>query len=76
MIKRIQSYINSRNLKDSRYSYLFDSTKSDELVSLDLETTGLNPKKDEILSIGAVKIKSDKILINDSFEAFTLPKKR
>ncbi len=76
MIKRIQSYINSRNLKDSRYSYLFCGTKSDELVSLDLETTGLNPKKDEILSIGAVKIRGDKILINDSFEAFTLPKKK
>lgn len=30
-------------------------------VSIDLETTGLNPKKDKIIEIGAVKVKEGKI---------------
>ena len=32
-----------------------------EYVSLDLETTGLEPKKDRIIEIGAVKIKDGEI---------------
>ena len=37
---------------------------------LDTETTGLNPKKDKILSIGAVSIINNNIEIADSFECF------
>ena len=36
----------------------------------DTETTGLNPKEDEILSIGAVKIKDNKILTSQTFEVY------
>ena len=45
----------------------------DEYVVFDTETTGLNPKKDEILSIGAVKIKGNKILMSEKFELFVRP---
>ena len=38
------------------------------LVALDLETTGLNPKTDHILEIGAVKIKEG--VITDTFSVF------
>lgn len=38
-------------------------------VVLDSETTGLNPRKDRIVTIGAIAVVNHEILIEDSFEA-------
>lgn len=38
------------------------------LIVLDLETTGLNPFKDEVISIGAVAINKGVIHLNDQFD--------
>lgn len=38
-----------------------------EVVSLDLETTGLDPKKDSLLSFGLVEIKHQGILLNTAW---------
>jgi len=73
MIRKIKNYFNKKNLKDKRYSYLFDQNSSDTVVCFDCETTGLDPKKDDIISIGAVKIKDNKILSSQKFEAFVKP---
>ena len=64
---------NAKNLKDERYRFLFEEAPLDEVVVFDTETTGLNPKKDEILSIGAVKLKGNKILMSEKFELFVKP---
>jgi len=64
---------NRRALKEKQYEKLFEPYIGTELVVLDTETTGLNPKKDEILSIGAVIIRDNKILMNQSFECFVKP---
>jgi len=61
---------NLKRLKDERFKFLFEADVSGEYVVFDTETTGLNPKKDEILSIGAVKIKDNKILTSQTFEVF------
>ena len=54
----------------------FDSTWSDDcservvrFVVLDSETTGLDARKDRLITIGAVVVRSDEILLEDSFEA-------
>ncbi len=61
-------------LKDQKYLYLFDQDiPENEYIVLDTETTGLNPKKDEILSIGAVKVKDNQVLTSESFEIFIKP---
>ncbi len=39
-------------------------------VVFDTETTGLNPKTDRILSIGAVVVRGFSVLVDDSFEAY------
>ena len=64
-----------KRLKNDSFSFLFDASPNDEIVVYDTETTGLNPKKDEILSIGAVKIKDNKILTSEKFEIFIRPSK-
>lgn len=46
-----------KKLTRPEFAYLYDTPPSDEWVSLDLEMTGLNPKADHILSVGAVMIK-------------------
>ena len=61
---------NLKRLKDDKFKFLFEEDKTGEYVVFDTETTGLNPKKDEILSIGAVKIKDNKILTSQTFEVF------
>ena len=61
---------NRAKLKDETFSFLFDEDTSDEYIVYDTETTGLNVKEAEILSIGAVKIKNNKILTSQTFEIY------
>ena len=61
---------NKKRLKNKKYDFLFDEPLPNEFISLDCETTGLNPKKDEILSIGAVLIRDNKILMRKTFNVF------
>lgn len=75
MFRGICQHFNRKKLKDEKYSFLFDEPPEDEIVVYDTETTGLNPKKDEILSIGAIKVKGDKILTSEKFELFVQPTK-
>lgn len=45
-----------------------------DYVSLDLETTGLNPKEDSIIEIGAVKVLNGKVV--DKYDTFVIPAKK
>ncbi|KIO54031.1 3'-5' exonuclease [Flavobacterium hibernum] len=47
-------------------------TKPNKFVVLSTETSGLNPNKDVILSLGAFSVIDDSISIKDSFEAVLL----
>ena len=75
MFNRFFTQLNRKKLKDETYAFLFDEACADEVVVFDTETTGLNPKKDEILSIGAVIVKGNKILTSEKFELFVKPTK-
>ena len=48
------------------------SGKSNRYVILSTETTGLNPTKDVILSLGAIAVVNDNIIIGDNFEVVIL----
>lgn len=63
-----------KKLTNPKYENLFETYEGDEYICFDCETTGLNPKIDDIISIGAVKIKGDTILTSQKFERFIKPK--
>jgi len=73
MFKKWMRRRQREKLKDERFAFLFDEPIPNEYIVFDTETTGLNPKKDEILSIGAVKIRDNKILTSETFELFVTP---
>lgn len=73
MLRFIRRQIDWLALNDRSYEFLFDPPPPDEAVSLDCETTGLNPKKDDIVSIAAVKIRGRRILTSEAFHAVVKP---
>lgn len=63
-------------LKEPAFRFLFEPGPPDEAVSIDCETTGLNPRKDDIVTIAAIKIRGARILTSESFEATLRPEAR
>ncbi|MBK1657052.1 3'-5' exonuclease [Paracraurococcus ruber] len=61
------------SLGDHAYKFLFEPGPPDEAVALDCETTGLDPRKDDILAIAAVRIRGNRILTSERFEAIVKP---
>ena len=60
----------------SDYIDCFDESWTDQstiddvrFVVLDTETTGLDPRRDRLITIGAVAVKDSQIVLDDSFEA-------
>lgn len=74
MFKSISNYFNKKNLKDQNYEYLFEKSSNEEFVCFDCETTGLDPKSDDIISIGAVTIKDNTVVSSKKFVRFIKPK--
>src|SRR4051794_15829832 len=64
------------SLGDHSYLFLFEPGPSEEYVALDCETTGLNPRVDDIIAIAAVKIRGNRILTSERFEALVRPDKK
>jgi DNA polymerase-3 subunit epsilon len=60
-------------LKEPAYRFLFEPGPPDEVVSIDCETTGLNPRRDDIVTIAAIKIRGARILTSERFEATLRP---
>ena len=76
MFNTLKQKWNRKHLTDEKFAFLFDEMMEDEIVVFDCETTGLNPKVDDIISIGAVKIKGNKILTNEAIHLFVEQKQQ
>ena len=63
------------HLGDQRFRFLYDQPPEDEWVSVDCETTGLNPAKDEIIAIGAVRIVGNRVLTSEKLQLLVKPSK-
>ncbi|HTH18151.1 MAG TPA: exonuclease domain-containing protein [Magnetospirillum sp.] len=64
------------HLGDERFRFMWDPPPTDEWVALDCETTGLNVRSDEIISIGAVRIAGDRILTSERLQLLVRPSRR
>lgn len=57
-----------RKVRDGEWAGLLRPAPPGEWVSLDLETTGLDPKRDHILSLAAVPVRDGRVLTSERFE--------
>lgn len=64
------------HLGDPRFRFMWDPAPDREWVALDCETTGLNVRTDEIIAIGAVRIRDNRILTSECLELLVRPEKR
>ena len=63
------------HLGEPEFAFMFEPPPPGEWVALDCETTGLNPRTDEIVSIGAVRIVGERILTSERLELLVRPEK-
>jgi len=63
------------HLGDPAFRFMFDPAPENEWVSLDCETTGLNTRTDEIISIGAVRIVGNRIMSSERLELLVRPER-
>lgn len=62
-----------RQLRNAEFDFLFETAPDNEWVSVDCETTGLDTRRDEIISIGAVRIAGNRILASQRLELLVRP---
>lgn len=63
------------HLGDPTFRYMFEVPPENEWVSLDCETTGLNVRSDEIISIGAVRIVGNRLMTSERLELLVRPER-
>jgi len=56
-------------LADHAYRFLFEPGPPDEVVVLDCETTGLNPRHDAVIAVAAIVIRGNRILTSEAYKA-------
>lgn len=49
-------------LRDPAYRHLYEPDGSGERIALDCETTGIDPKRDEIIAVAAIPIRDNRLL--------------
>jgi DNA polymerase-3 subunit epsilon len=68
MLKVLRRAADRRRQADGDYAWLFHPYAGDELVAIDCETTGLDTRRAEMVSLAAVKIRGDRVLTSDSLD--------
>jgi DNA polymerase-3 subunit epsilon len=64
------------HLGDPRFRFMWDKPPANEWVALDCETTGLDVRTDDIISIGAVRIRGNRVMTSERLELLVRPDKR
>ena len=61
------------HLADQHFAFMYDEPPAGEWVTLDCETTGLDVRRDKIISIGAVRIVGNRLLTSQRLELLVRP---
>src|SRR5215207_6084929 len=75
MMRWLRNLFYRVSLGDHSYRFLFEPGPPDEVVVLDCETTGLNPRTDEVIAVAALIIRGHRILTSTPFRAVIRPDK-
>jgi DNA polymerase III subunit epsilon len=77
MIPRaIKRLFHQASIGDQSYRFMFRPGPPDEVVAFDCETTGLDVRRDDIVTIAAIRIRGNRILTSERFEAVVRPEAR
>jgi DNA polymerase-3 subunit epsilon len=71
--RAIKRLFHQASIGDQSYRFMFKPGPPDEVVAIDCETTGLNVRTDDIITIAAIKIRGNRILTSERFEAVLRP---
>jgi DNA polymerase-3 subunit epsilon len=63
------------HLADPHFAFMYDAPPANEWVTLDCETTGLDVHRDQIVSIGAVRIVGSRLLTSQRLELLVRPER-
>lgn len=67
MIAALHRWLDRRRLRDPRFLAMFERYRGAEVVSLDLETTSLDPSSCEVLSLAAVPVDAHGARLSERF---------
>ncbi len=76
MLGKLKRRVWLQLLRDPAYRFLFDPAPPGEAVSIDCETTGLSTRKDDIVTVAAIRVRDNRILTSERFEAMVKPRAR
>jgi DNA polymerase III subunit epsilon len=71
--RAIKRLFHQASIGDQSYRFMFKPGPADEVVAIDCETTGLNVRTDDVITIAAIKIRGSRILTSERFEAVVRP---
>jgi len=71
--RAIKRLLHQATISDQSYRFMFARPPDGDLVVIDCETTGLNVRRDDVVSIAAIKIRGNRILTSEHFEAVVHP---
>jgi DNA polymerase-3 subunit epsilon len=73
MFRLVRNLFYRATLADDAYRFLFRPGPPDEAVVIDCETTGLNPRRAELVAVAAIRIRGSRILASEAFRAVVRP---
>ncbi|GAB2879275.1 3'-5' exonuclease [Uliginosibacterium flavum] len=73
LMARFQRWRAQRALRETRFGFLFEAPPADEWISIDCETSSLDPREAEILSIAAVPVRGNRILSSQTLRLILKP---
>lgn len=68
MLRALRRASDRRRQANGEYGWLFNPYTGDEMVAIDCETTGLDTRRAELVSLAAVRLKGDRVLTSQSLD--------
>lgn len=68
MLRTLRRASDRRRHGEGEYGWLFNPYTGNEMVVIDCETTGLDTRSAELVSIAAVKVRDDRVLVSESLD--------